>query len=226
MLRPIKACVMKPLLLTGLIPFIFLLGLGWSTAGNAPELVSQTEFKLAKKKYGEFAVRRLKAWQQLVDNNISKPERLKLKRVNDFFNQAKFVSDIKHWKKKDYWATPFEFLSTDAGDCEDYVIAKYFTLKALGVPESKIYLTYVKSTRLKQSHMVLTYFKKPKSIPLVLDNLTDRILKATIRKDLIPIYSFNGKGLWLSKQRGKGKSIDGGSGQLKEWNQLLKKLEQ
>ncbi|MBN2866076.1 MAG: transglutaminase-like cysteine peptidase [Thiotrichales bacterium] len=210
---------------TALLLLTTLLGLGWALSAQAPRVVSDAQMALAKQKFGILAVKRLEAWQALIDEGQSKPERLKLSLVNDFFNQAKFIDDKTHWKAEDYWATPFELLTTDAGDCEDYVIAKYFTLKALGVDENKIYLTYVKSTRLKQSHMVLTYFKKPKSEPLVLDNLTDRILSASERKDLIPIYSFNGDGLWLSKQRGKGQQVDGGTDKLQEWNRLLQKLD-
>ncbi|WP_232023468.1 transglutaminase-like cysteine peptidase [Thiomicrorhabdus aquaedulcis] len=137
----------------------------------------------------------------------------------------RFISDIDHWGIKDYWATPVEFLATDAGDCEDYVIAKYFTLKALGVAESKLYLTYVKAVKLNQAHMVLTYFENPKSIPLVLDNLNSKIFPATQRKDLLPVYSFNGDGLWLAKERGKGQSVSSGTSKLTQWNNLLKKLE-
>jgi len=213
---------MKPLL-TSLIAILWL-SFAWVKAANAPQVVTPAEYQLAKQKYGIFAYRRLKAWQALIDNNQHKPERLKLDLVNEFFNQATYTSDQKLWHKQDYWATPFEFLVKDAGDCEDYAIAKYFTLKALHVPEKKIYLTYVKSLRLRQAHMVLTYFKKPHSIPLVLDSLTDRILKATKRKDLIPIYSFNGDGLWLAKLRGKGKAVSGGNQKLKQWHQLLQKL--
>lgn len=165
------------------------------------------------------------AWQEMVDRAYGKPEKVKLRMVNNFFNEVPYKTDPKHWKKKDYWATPIEFLGTDAGDCEDYVIAKYFTLKALGVPEKKLYLNYVKSKTYNVAHMVLTYFKTPKSIPLVLDNYNTRILKSTKRKDLVPVYSFNGDGLWLSKQRGRGKPVKGGTSKLKNWNALLKKLE-
>lgn len=202
-----------------------LLGLGFALSGDTPKVVSKSEIQQAQKQFGELAVKRLEAWQALVDSSQSKPEKLKLTLVNNFFNQSKFVDDKTHWHKEDYWATPYELLTTDAGDCEDFVIAKYFTLKALGVEESKIFLTYVKATRLKQAHMVLTYFKKPKAEPLVLDNLTDNILPASKRSDLVPIYSFNGDGLWLSKQRGKGQQVDGGTDKLKEWNRLLQKLE-
>ena len=194
------------------------------TASTAPQVVSQQEIQNAVQKYGLFAGRRLQAWQQLVDDNINQPEATQLKNVNDFFNEVRFIDDIDHWKQKDYWATPVEMLSTDAGDCEDYTIAKYFTLKALGVSEKKLYLTYVKAIRLNQAHMVLTYFKTPKSIPLVLDNINKKILKATKRNDLVPVYSFNGDGLWLAKQRGKGRSVSGGTKRLKAWNNLLERL--
>ncbi|BBP44248.1 transglutaminase-like cysteine peptidase [Thiosulfativibrio zosterae] len=202
-----------------------LIWLGVVFSANTPQVVSKAEIQEAKEQFGPLAVKRLEAWQALIDNNQNKPEKLKLTLVNDFFNQAKYIDDLTHWKKDDYWATPYEFLTTDAGDCEDYVIAKYFTLKALGVEESKLFLTYVKAIRLKQAHMVLTYFENPKDQPLVLDNLTDKILFANRRKDLAPIYSFNGDGLWLSKQRGKGQKVDGGTDKLKEWNRLLQKLE-
>ncbi len=213
----------------GLKAFIFCLtlltsGVIWSTASTAPQVVSQQEIQNAIQTYGLFAGRRLQAWQQLVDDNINQPEATKLKNVNDFFNEVRFIDDIIHWKQKDYWATPVEMLSTDAGDCEDYTIAKYFTLKALGVSEKKLYLTYVKAIRLNQAHMVLTYFKTPTSIPLVLDNINKRILKATQRNDLVPVYSFNGDGLWLAKQRGKGRSVSGGTKKLKAWNNLLERL--
>ncbi|WP_373020027.1 transglutaminase-like cysteine peptidase [Thiomicrorhabdus sp.] len=200
-------------------------GLLSANVESPSRVFTEEQLAQASQKYGLLAKRRLIAWQKLVDENIGLPEKTALKAVNDFFNQAQFVSDQIHWKQSDYWATPIEFLGTDAGDCEDYVIAKYFTLKAIGIPESKLYLTYVKAIRLNQAHMVLTYFETPKSIPLVLDNINKRIFPATKRNDLVPIYSFNGDGLWLSKQRGKGKEVKGGTQRLKKWNILLKKLE-
>ncbi len=200
------------------------LALSGAKATPPPNIVSKQEIQNAIQKYGLFAGRRLEAWQQLINDNINQPESVQLRNVNDFFNEVRFISDIDHWKQTDYWATPIEMLSTDAGDCEDYTIAKYFTLKALGVSEKKLYLTYVKAIRLNQAHMVLTYFKTPQSIPLVLDNINKRILEATKRSDLVPIYSFNGDGLWLAKQRGKGRSVSGGTKKLKAWNNLLERL--
>ena len=60
----------------------------------------------------------------------------------------RFIDDIIHWNKVDYWATPIEFLASHGGDCEDFAIAKYFTLIQLGIPEEQLTLTYVKALRL------------------------------------------------------------------------------
>jgi predicted transglutaminase-like cysteine proteinase len=173
-----------------------------------------------KAKHGDRAERRLIEWQNLLRSAKNLPEKDKLYKVNDFFNlNALFVDDIIHWKVEDYWATPLEFLATGAGDCEDFAIAKYFTLKELGVNENKMRITYVKALRLNQAHMVLTYFETPKSVPKVLDNLIPDIRPATQRSDLLPVYSFNGTGLWIAKSRNAGKRV-GNSSRLSLWNDL------
>jgi hypothetical protein len=74
-------------------------------------------------------------------------------------------------------------------------------------------------------HMVLTYYSSPGAEPLVLDNLVKSIKPASQRTDLMPIFSFNGTGLWLAKQRGRGK-LAGSSSRVKRWRDLLEKMEQ
>ncbi len=148
----------------------------------------------------------------------------KLVAVNNFFNRKiKFTDDIVHWQKEDYWATPFEFIGTGAGDCEDFSIAKYFSLLDLGVSDDKLRMTYVKSLVYNQAHMVVTYFSEPGAVPLVLDNINPAIEPATNRKDLLPVYSFNGAGLWLAKERGLGKKA-GSSSRITLWTDLNNKL--
>jgi predicted transglutaminase-like cysteine proteinase len=175
-------------------------------------------------KYGAAAEQRLIQWQKLMQTAKDLPEQEKLERVNDFFNQnVDFVDDLIHWSVEDYWATPVEFLATGAGDCEDYSIAKYFTLLELGVDENKMRITYVKAYQLNQAHMVLTYFATPRAVPLVLDNLIPAIKPATKRTDLLPVYSFNGSGLWIAKARGSGKRV-GGSDRLSLWADLKERM--
>jgi len=177
----------------------------------------------AEKKYGNPARRRFVAWENLIISDKSKTEREKLEEVNNFFNQIQYVSDIAHWGQDDYWATPVEFLGTGAGDCEDYTISKYFTLKSMGIPDEKLNLTYVKALTYGVHHMVLAYYPTPGGVPLILDNYVADILPATKRTDLIPIYSFNGTSLWLAKQRGKGK-LAGSSSRLKRWQNVMQKM--
>jgi predicted transglutaminase-like cysteine proteinase len=156
--------------------------------------------------------------------NHALSEKEKLELVNKFFNSnVLFLNDIDLWKKNDYWATPLEMLSIGAGDCEDYSIAKYFTLKELGVDEEKLRITYVKATQIGQAHMVLTYFETKRSVPLVLDNLVIDIKPANQRSDLVPVYSFNGTGLWLAKSRGEGQRV-GEASKLSLWNDLEQRM--
>jgi len=177
-----------------------------------------------KIKYGEQASNRVLGWQMLIKSAQNLPEEEKLKRVNDFFNQQiEFVDDEYLWGLVDYWATPLEVLAKGAGDCEDYSIAKYFSLIELGIPDSKMRITYVKAIELNQAHMVLTYFEQPGAVPVVLDNLNPAIILASKRRDLLPVYSFNGSGLWLAKSRGTGKKL-GGSSRLNKWGGLKSRM--
>jgi predicted transglutaminase-like cysteine proteinase len=175
--------------------------------------ISEEKLNEFTKKYGEQAERRVLIWDQMVESAKSKDILNQLKDVNDFFNKIKYELDEKHWGKKDYWAAPFEFMGTGAGDCEDYAIAKYFTLRQLGVPEEKLRITYVKllqrGTKYEQAHMVLTYYHKPGATPVVLDNVNKTLKLASKRPDLKPVYSFNAQGLWQAKNKGKTSELVG-----------------
>jgi predicted transglutaminase-like cysteine proteinase len=173
--------------------------------------------------YGRRARSRVLAWQHLVESSSQYSENDKLARVNDFFNQIQFVSDQAHWQKVDYWATPIELLATQGGDCEDFAIAKYITLRALDVPDEKLRITYVKALELNQAHMVLTFYETPGAMPKVLDNLDPKIKPADQRQDLQPVYSFNGNGLWLAKMRGEGQKL-GSANDLNMWRDLVARL--
>jgi predicted transglutaminase-like cysteine proteinase len=137
-----------------------------------------------------------------------------LEKVNDFFNKVSYTTDKDNYGVTDYWATPFEFLARDEGDCEDYAIAKYFLLKHLGIPSNKMYITYVGVVGYEQSHMVLTFFDTPSSEPFILDSFNEDLLLASQRKDLKPIYYFNPDVL-----------IDGNKTSAhRKWDQLIKNI--
>ncbi|MDQ6998390.1 MAG: transglutaminase-like cysteine peptidase [Mariprofundus sp.] len=190
-------------------------------AGFSPEFLNGIA-----KQYGQDAKKRILDWQELIEDNVGDSEWSIINEVNYFFNSNNFVSDQKHWGRVDYWATPVEFLATNGGDCEDFSIAKYFTLRELGVPDERLRITYVKAIRLNQAHMVLAYYENPEDEPLILDNLIPRIERASRRTDLVPVYSFNGNDLWMSKERGQGRAIKGGSMRINLWRDLNIRMKQ
>jgi len=178
----------------------------------------------AEKESGVEAKNRIVALVELLNKIYKKDDLQKLEAINDFFNEVEYSSDIKTWKQKDYWATREEFLTIDTGDCEDYVIAKYFSLRQLDISNEKIFLTYVKAIKYRQSHMVLTYFKTKNSVALVLDNIDTKILPATSRRDLRPLFNFNGEKIYMAKQRGLGRVVPKGKVNLKKWSNLVLKI--
>jgi len=192
-----------------------------------PKNISKDNLIKIKKKYGKKAERRVILWDKMLEKaKRSKKTVKKLKTVNDFFNKMKYMSDIKVWKKKDYWAAPFEFMGVGAGDCEDYAIAKYFALIAIGIPDKKLKITYVKlkhkNGRL-EAHMVLNYYHKPTSTPIVLDSANKTLQLASKRKDLKPIYSFNASGLWQAQNKSK-KLKSKGKNKLKKWQSMMSRI--
>lgn len=112
------------------------------------------------------------------------------------------------------------------GDCEDFAIAKYVTLKLLGVAPEKLRLTYVKAriggpkSTTVQAHMVLSYYPAPDDEPLVLDNLISDIRPASRRPDLITIFGFNAEGLWVGGVAPRGNA----SQRLSKWQAVLVRM--
>jgi len=168
--------------------------------------------------------RRIDDWQNLLVSQKQLSEKDKLDVVNRFFNkQLRYVEDIDLWGQVDYWETPIEALWKGAGDCEDYAIAKYFSLRHLGVASEKLRITYVKALTQNRAHMVLTYYASPEAMPLVLDSLIDAIKPASQRPDLLPVYSFNAEGMWLSGAKSNQKVGD--TKRLSRWQDVLKKMQ-
>ncbi len=167
---------------------------------------------VAQRDYGVAGHARVRQWLDFMRGAQALPEQAKLRAVNQYFNHLPNVSDEDRWGRRDYWATPLELLGGNGGDCEDFVIAKYFSLRELGVADDKLQFAYVKAylraTGEVQSHMVLAYYPTPGDEPYLLDSLTSSISTASKRTDLIPTYSFPANRLWAARQRTAGR-MDG-----------------
>ena len=164
-----------------------------------------------KKKYGGQAVRRLDSLLAMMEKQSGLPEDQIVINVNNFYNQLEYRSDQKTWNKSDYWASRLEFLGRGQGDCEDFAVAKFLTMMQLGVPGEKIFLTYVRARGFPEpAHLVATYYKDLGTVPFVLDNYIKKTLPATQRPDLVPVYSFTARDLYIQKQHGLGKRVSRG----------------
>ena len=182
----------------------------------------------AGQRYGDTGTASVMAWRDLLTKAAGQPDAAKLRQVNDFFNRRiRFGEDIDIWGKQDFWATPLEVLGRAQGDCEDFAIAKYATLKLLGIPAEKLRLTYVKiriggpQSTLVQAHMVLSYYPAPDDEPLVLDNLISDIRPASRRADLTTIFGFNAEGLWVGGATPRAASA---SQRLSKWQSVLARM--
>jgi predicted transglutaminase-like cysteine proteinase len=181
----------------------------------------------AAAKMGPRAVAGARALQSLHTELQGVDEPSKLRGVNEFFNRRLlFRDDIDIWGQTDYWASPLEMFDKGAGDCEDYAIAKYFSLLGLGVPMAKLRLVYVRAQLggvggPSQAHMVLAYYESANAEPLILDNLVSEVRSASRRPDLSPVFSFNGEGLWqgVGSQAASGDPV----ARLSRWRDLLAK---
>ncbi|MCH4563639.1 transglutaminase-like cysteine peptidase [Halomonas sp. EGI 63088] len=187
--------------LAGLGSLVLAAGLGLQASAVGASLDPPRLRENMQRLYGQSGLAVLEEWFSLLDRLAGAELRTQLREVNDFFNRrVLWVDDDLNWGPEDYWATPLETMGQGKGDCEDYSIAKYVTLKQLGVPGERLRMIYVRArigrSRITQAHMVLGYYATPGAEPLLLDNLVPTITPASQRTDLDPLFSFNSSGLW------------------------------
>lgn len=181
-------------------------------------------------RFGTVHVELLGGWLAAVAEAHSLGEAAKLKRINDFVNQhIAFEDDRSIWDQSDYWASPLETIGQGRGDCEDFAIIKYASLRQAGIAGDKLRLIYVKASLktpdgpLQVAHMVLAYYATPNAEPLLLDNLDATIRPASKRPDLKPVFSFNSAGIFAGVS-GKDKATGGGLGRLSRWEDVLRRI--
>ena len=206
--------------------FHFPLFLGFHLFPVHTVIASKNDFLLAEANqkmnfsYDTPTTRRFNEWEKLMFHSQGMSDTEKLVLVNNFFNKMQWREDDKVWNKKDYWATPIESLIKNAGDCEDFSIAKYYTLLAMDIPVEQLRLTYVVLDN-HQGHMVLFYFPGNGRDPLVLDNLNNKILSKSQRPDIKYMFSFNDTGVWL---KGNNTSVPDNKNIIHQWTEMVERI--
>lgn len=142
----------------------------------------------------QHATRKDAKWEALLTELKGKPLAEKMRRVNDFFNAVTYVEDIKNFGVQDYWQTPYEFMDK-GGDCEDYAIAKYISLKRLGVAESTMRIMIVQDNNLGGiMHAVLEV--RDGNTRYILDNQVKAVTNQANIFHYRPIYAINTQAWW------------------------------
>ncbi|OHC79461.1 MAG: hypothetical protein A3G18_02665 [Rhodospirillales bacterium RIFCSPLOWO2_12_FULL_58_28] len=132
-------------------------------------------------------------WEVFLESIRGKDQMTQINEVNRVMNKAKYIADETNWGEKDYWASPGEFMAR-FGDCEDYAISKYMSLKVLGFKQDQIRVVAVKDLNLKVGHAILVVFLDNKVY--VLDNQIKQVVEAQTIRHYQPVFSINDKKWW------------------------------
>ncbi len=170
-------------------------------------------------------------WYAMIENLKDSPDEVKIRVVNDFFHQhITYRTDQAVHGTEDFWTTPLETIGQGVGDCEDYAIAKYITLRLAGMDMNKLRLIYVRAqiggprSSASQAHMVLGYYATPDSQPLILDSLVRGIQPASERTDLSPVFSFNSDVLWSGTSGARSNASP--TSRLSRWQNVIQRMRQ
>lgn len=133
-------------------------------------------------------------WEQSLTTLKKKQSPLEqLRKVNQHFNASPYIEDIVNWGMTDYWETPNEFLKI-SGDCEDYAIVKYMSLKELGWSSDKMRVVILNDRHLNVLHAVLMV--EEGGGHYILDNQIKQLMRDDEIHHYEPIYSINEEAWW------------------------------
>ena len=148
---------------------------------------------------GHSSACRLQDWQEFLTELLPADEADKIYRVHRYINRFRYVTDKRNWGRRDYWAVP-EQLFKRGGDCEDYVIAKYLSLRALGIDAKRLRVVVVYDRKKRVDHAVLAVLGSDET--LILDNYHRRIMIwADMKRRYTPYYSLNENAVWIHKAK-------------------------
>jgi predicted transglutaminase-like cysteine proteinase len=136
----------------------------------------------------------LKDWNGFLDGVKGLDPRAQLDKVNAYMNQFRYIDDITNWGRANYWEAPLEFLSK-SGDCKDYAIAKYMSLRYLGWPVDSLRLVVVRDMNLNADHAILAVYVGDEI--LILDNQIHDVTNAASIHHYRPYYSINEAHWWF-----------------------------
>lgn len=137
---------------------------------------------------------KLKEWKDFLISIRDEPLLEKLRQVNRFLNKYPYIDDVVNWGFDNYWETPYEF-QRKSGNCKDYAIAKFMSLRAIGVPNDMMRIVVLKDLNLGGIiHAILVVSDDEKSY--ILDNQIKQVVTTDKVYHYVPIYSINEEHWW------------------------------
>lgn len=135
-----------------------------------------------------------KQWRTFLAETRRLSPRAQIETVNREMNSHRYVVDPRNWGRTDYWASPGQFTRRD-GDCEDFAIAKFLSLRALGFANDDLRIVVLQDLNLRLAHAILVVYHDGEY--LVLDNQISTVVPADVVRHYRPIYSINETRWWL-----------------------------
>lgn len=135
----------------------------------------------------------MRRWKAFIRQTRRLPRLQQLRAVHRFVNSFEYRTDKRNYGRTDYWASPSQFFAR-GGDCEDFAIVKYLTLKKLGWNVNRLRVVVLFDKRLRQNHAVLAVFHGSRRY--ILDNLFRSVMRDTQIRHYRPIYSINERNWW------------------------------
>jgi predicted transglutaminase-like cysteine proteinase len=130
---------------------------------------------------------KLRTWNSFLESIRGQDRESMVREVNDEMNHFLYVPNA-------HWETPLEFYFMN-GDCKDYAVAKYASLRYLGFFPDELRIVVGKDTHAQVEHAILVVYLDGKAI--VLDNRISRVINASNVYDFRPTYSVNEVSYWL-----------------------------
>lgn len=132
---------------------------------------------------------KLREWKDFLESLKSRPVLEKIRAVNEFLNHYPYIEDVAN-----YWKTPYEFQRL-SGNCKDYAIAKFMSLRALGLSNDVMRITVLRDLNLGGIiHAILVVSVDGKTY--ILDNQIKQVVSTDKVYHYVPIYSINEEHWW------------------------------
>ena len=136
-------------------------------------------------------------WGEFIEKLADAPPMEQLDDINRYMNEAPYITDPRNYRVSDFWATPKQFFDRD-GDCEDYAIAKFTSLRALGWDNAHMRIVVVQDLNLKIAHAILAVYVDGEV--WILDNQLRQIVNADSIRHYRPLFSLNEVSWWIHRR--------------------------